>query len=91
MTSNYAESFNSKSRDARKYLVTTFTNFMRFTLQDWLFKRRSLASTCNKYLAPDIEKDLHDSFEQATSCIVHLLSRFEFYIQNSDRDSEVNL
>ena len=34
MTSNYAESFYSKSRDARKYYITTFADFLRFTLQD---------------------------------------------------------
>ena len=34
MTSNYAESFNNKSRDARKYPITTFADFLRFTLQD---------------------------------------------------------
>ena len=34
MTSNYTESFNNKSRDARKYLIIIFTDFLRFTLQD---------------------------------------------------------
>ena len=34
MTTNYAKSFNSKSRDARKYSITTFADFLRFTLQD---------------------------------------------------------
>ncbi|XP_062085199.1 uncharacterized protein LOC133791286 [Humulus lupulus] len=33
MTSNYAESFNNKTRDARSFLITTFVEFIRFTLQ----------------------------------------------------------
>ena len=56
MTSNYAESFNSKSRDARKFSVAIFVDFLRFTLQDWFYKRRCLASTCNGPLVTDIEK-----------------------------------
>ena len=91
MTSNYVESFNSTSRDARKLPTTTFTGFLRFTLQDWFYKRKYLAPTCNGLLAMDIEKQLHNTFQQTTSCIVHSLSRFEFYVQDGDRDSEVNL
>ena len=39
----------------------------------------------------DIEKQLCNTFQQATSCIVHPLSRFEFYVQDGDKDGEVNL
>ena len=91
MTINYAESFNSKSKNARKYLITTFANFLRFTLQGWFYKRRGLASACNGPLAPDIEKYLRHSFQQATLCIVHPLSQFKFYVQDGDKDGEVNL
>ena len=80
MTSNYAESFNSKSRDARKFLIITFAEFLRFTLQDWFYKGRGLALACNGPLAPDIEKQLRNTFQQAISCIVHPLSRFKFYV-----------
>ena len=91
MTSNYAESFNSKSRYARKYPITTFVDFLRFTLQDWFYKRRDLALAYNSPLAMDIKKQLCDTFQQATSCIVYPLSRFEFYVQDGDRDGDVNL
>ena len=80
-----------KSRYARKYPIATFADFLRFTLQDLFYKRRGLASACNGSLAPDIEKHLCNSFQQATSCIVHPLSRFEFYVQDGDKDGEVNL
>ena len=56
MTSNYAESFNSKSRDARKYLITTFADFLRFALQDCFYKRKGSALACNGPLATNIEK-----------------------------------
>ena len=91
MTDNYAESFNSKSRDTRKFLITTFADFLRFTLQDWFYKRRDLALACNGPLVPDIEKQFHNAFQQATSCIVHSLSGFELFVQDGDRDGEVNL
>ena len=62
MTSNYIESFNSKSKDTRKYLITTFANLLRFTLEDWFYKRRGLTSACNGPPAPDIEKQLRNTF-----------------------------
>ena len=80
-----------KVRDARNFSITTLPDFLRFTLQDWFYKRRGLASACNGPLATDIEKQLHNMFQQATSCIVYPFSRFEFYVQDSDKDDEVNL
>ena len=62
MTSNYANCFNSKSRDARKFPTTTFAYFLRFILQDWFYKQRGLALACNGPLASDIEKQLHNTF-----------------------------
>ena len=91
MTKNYAEIFNSKSRYARKYPITTFADFLRYTLQDWFVKRRDLSVKCNGPLVTNIEKDLHGEFETTTSLIVHSLSRFEFYVQDSDKNGEVNL
>ena len=38
MIRNYVESFNSKSREARRYLITTFVDFLRFTLQQWFYE-----------------------------------------------------
>ena len=35
MTSNYVESFNSKSKEARRYPITTLVDFWSFTLQAW--------------------------------------------------------
>ena len=91
MTRKYAKSFNSKSRDARKYSITTFTDFLRYTLQDWFVKRIDLVDKYNGPLATNIEKDLRASFERATSLIVHPFSRFKFYVQDIEKDSEVNL
>ncbi|XP_062114620.1 uncharacterized protein LOC133825730 [Humulus lupulus] len=38
MTSNYAESFNNKTWDARSFPITTFVEFIRFTLQSWFWR-----------------------------------------------------
>ena len=90
MTRNYTKSFNSKSRDARKYPITLI-DFLRYTLQDWFVKWRDLAVKCNGLLATNIEKELCGAFETTTSMIVHTLSRFEFYVQDGDKDGDVNL
>ena len=91
MTTNYAESFNSKSIYARKYPIITFIDFLRYTLQDCFVKRKDLTVKYNGLSAANIQKDLRGAFEIATSLIVHLLSRFKFYVQDGDKDSEVNL
>ena len=62
MNNNYAENFNSKSRYARKFSITIFVELLRFTSQDWFYKRKGLALTCNGPLALDIRKDLRHSF-----------------------------
>ena len=38
MTSNFTKSFNSKSKEAKRYPITTLMDFWRFTLQDWFSK-----------------------------------------------------
>ena len=91
MISNYVESFNSKSREGRRYPITIFVDFLRFTLQQWFYVRRDLVDKCNRHLAIDIEKDLRKLFEVARFLIVHPLSRFEFYVQDSEKDCQVIL
>ena len=56
MTSNYAESFDNKSRDTRKLSIIIFADFLRFTPQDLFYKRRCLVSACNGPLTTYIEK-----------------------------------
>ena len=63
MMSNYDESFNNKSRDARKFPITIFADFLIFILQDQFYKRRCLALACNGPLAKDIEKQLRNTFQ----------------------------
>ena len=91
MTRNYAESFNGKSRRAKRYPITTLVDFWRFTLQDWFCKQRELVDKCNGPLSPDIENNLHKSFDVASSLIVHPLSQFDFFVQDGEKDNEVNL
>ena len=58
MTSNYAESFNNKTRDARTFPVTTFVEFIRFTIQSWFTARREEVEKCTSKLATIYEKDV---------------------------------
>ena len=52
------ESFNNKSKEGRRYPITTVVNFLRFTLQQWFYVRKDLANKCKMPLAVDIEKNL---------------------------------
>ncbi|XP_062099976.1 uncharacterized protein LOC133805842 [Humulus lupulus] len=58
MTRNYAESFNNKTRDARSFPITTFVEFIRFTLQSWFCDRRETSKKITTTLAPTYEKNL---------------------------------
>ncbi|XP_062104027.1 uncharacterized protein LOC133815175 [Humulus lupulus] len=60
MTSNYVESFNNKTRDARSFPITTFVEFIRFTLQSWFCDRRETSKKTTTTLAQTYEKDLVD-------------------------------
>ena len=44
MTSNYAESFNNKTKEARSFPFATFLEFIRFTLQSWFADRHEMAT-----------------------------------------------
>ena len=52
MTSNNAESFNNKTRNARTFPITTLLEFIRFTLQTWFFERGEIANKLNTKLTP---------------------------------------
>ncbi|XP_024993300.1 uncharacterized protein LOC112527050 isoform X2 [Cynara cardunculus var. scolymus] len=58
MTSNYAESFNTKTKEARTFPITTFVEFIRFTLQTWFCERRDEAIKCTAILSNLTETDL---------------------------------
>ncbi|XP_062094072.1 uncharacterized protein LOC133800121 [Humulus lupulus] len=58
MTSNYAERFNNKIRDAKTFPVTTFVEFIRFRLQSWFSQRHDEAEKSTTKLSPLMEKYL---------------------------------
>ncbi|XP_062104221.1 uncharacterized protein LOC133815389 [Humulus lupulus] len=80
MTSNYVESFNNKTRDARSFLITTFVEFIRFTLQSWFCDRRETSEKTTTTLAPTYEKNLVDMAEKARFLISYAIGRHEFHV-----------
>ncbi|XP_062074978.1 uncharacterized protein LOC133778986 [Humulus lupulus] len=60
MTNNYDESFNNKTRETRSFPITTFVEFIRFTLQSWFCDRRETSEKTAITLAPTYEKYLVD-------------------------------
>ncbi|XP_062086287.1 uncharacterized protein LOC133792401 [Humulus lupulus] len=80
MTSNYVESFNNKTRDARSFPITTFVEFIRFTLQSWFCDRRETSEKTTTNLAPTYEKNLVDMAEKARFLIPYAIGRHEFHV-----------
>ena len=73
ITSNYAESFNNKTRDARTFPVTTFVEFIRFTIQSWFVARCEEVEKCTSKLSTIYEKDVLDIADDAKYLKVHPL------------------
>ncbi|XP_062106158.1 uncharacterized protein LOC133817606 [Humulus lupulus] len=91
MTSNYAESFNNKTGDAMTWPITTFVEYIRFTLQNWFSDQRETAMKNTSQLAPTLEQDIHKLAERAKYLVVDALSEYEFHVLDGDGDGEVNL
>ncbi|XP_062075314.1 uncharacterized protein LOC133779360 [Humulus lupulus] len=80
MTSNYAESFNNKTGEARSFSITTFVEFIRFTLQSWFCDRRETSKKTTTTLALTYEKDLVDMAKKARFLIPYAIGRHEFHV-----------
>ncbi|XP_062085526.1 uncharacterized protein LOC133791623 [Humulus lupulus] len=91
MTSNYAESFNNKTRDARSFSITTFVEFIRFTLQSWFCDRRETSEKTTTTLALTYEKNLVDMAEKAQFLIPYAIGRREFHVLDGELNGEVDL
>lgn len=91
LTSNYAESFNSQSREARKYPITTLADYLRFTLQDWFHIRREKAAKHEDRLSPYYEKVIRADYQKAIYYRVQPLNAYEFFVQDGLLDGQVNL
>ncbi|XP_062100028.1 uncharacterized protein LOC133805900 [Humulus lupulus] len=91
MTSNYAESFNNKTWDARSFPITTFVEFIPFTLQSWFCDRRETSKKTTTTLAPTYGKDLVDMAEKARFLIPYEIGRHEFHVLDGELNGEVNL
>ncbi|XP_062100885.1 uncharacterized protein LOC133806813 [Humulus lupulus] len=91
MISNYAESFNNKTRDARSFPITTFVEFIRFTLQSWFCNRRETSEKTTTTLAPTYEKILVDMAEKARFLIPYAIGRHEFHVLDGELNGEVDL
>ena len=92
MTSNYVENFNKKIKNARAYPVTTFVEFIRFTLQTWFAKRREDIEKCTTRLSKVMEEDLTKSANEVRTLNAHALSQYKFHvIDPAEGDCVVNL
>ncbi|XP_062088746.1 uncharacterized protein LOC133795306 [Humulus lupulus] len=91
MTKNYAESFNNKTRNARSFPITTFVEFIRFTLQSWFCDRRETSEKTITTLAPTYEKNLVDMAEKARFLIPYAIGRHEFHVLDGELNGEVDL
>ncbi|XP_062075732.1 uncharacterized protein LOC133779846 [Humulus lupulus] len=91
MTSNYAESFNNKTWDARSFPITTFIEFIRFTLQSWFCDRRETSEKTTTTLALTYEKILVDMAEKARFLIPYAMGRHEFHVLDGELNGEVDL
>ncbi|XP_062093532.1 uncharacterized protein LOC133799538 [Humulus lupulus] len=91
MISNYAESFNNKTQDARSFSITTFVEFIRFTLQSWFCDRRETSEKTTTTLAPTYEKNLVGMAEKARFLIPYAIGRHEFHVLDGELNGEVDL
>ncbi|XP_062086217.1 uncharacterized protein LOC133792329 [Humulus lupulus] len=91
ITNNYVESFNNKTWDARSFPITTFVEFIRFTLQSWFCDRREMSEKKTTTLAPTYEKNLVDMVEKARFLIPYAIGRHEFHVLDGELNGEVIL
>ncbi|XP_062080523.1 uncharacterized protein LOC133785288 [Humulus lupulus] len=88
MIINYAESFNNKTQDARSFPITTFVEFIRFTLQSWFCDRRENSEKTTTTLPPTYEKDLVDMVEKAQFLTPYAIGRHEFHVLDGELNGE---
>ncbi|XP_047325772.1 uncharacterized protein LOC124929451 [Impatiens glandulifera] len=90
MTSNYAESFNSQCRDARKYPISTLAEYLRLTLQEWFHNKREKAFNHTERLSSYYEKFLREQAEKARFYNVNPFNRYEFHVNDGEHDFQVD-
>ncbi|KAM6593955.1 uncharacterized protein LOC133036206 [Cannabis sativa] len=64
MTSNWVESFNNTTKDARGFPITAAVAFLRSKVQKWFASRKEKADKWTKPLAPEMQEDLTLHFEK---------------------------
>ncbi|XP_062113715.1 uncharacterized protein LOC133824757 [Humulus lupulus] len=91
MTSNYTESFNNRTRDARIFPITTFVEFIHFTLQSCFCDRRETSEKTTTTLGPTYEKNLVDMAEKDRFLIPYAIGRHAFHVLDGELNGEVDL
>lgn len=91
MTSNNAESFNNKTRNARTFPITTLLEFIRFTLQTWFFEREEIANKLNTKLTPTWQNDLAQLNNKAQFVNAYGLGLYECHVKDARGDFDVDL
>ena len=91
MTSNNAESFNNKTRNARTFPITTLLEFIRFTLQTWFFNREEIARKCDTRLSPKFQDNLEHLNGKAQYVNTYGLGMFECNVRDERGDFDVHL
>ncbi|XP_062080006.1 uncharacterized protein LOC133784744 [Humulus lupulus] len=64
----------------RSFPITTYVEFIRFTLQSWFCDRRETSEKTTTTLAPTYEKILVDMAEKARFLIPYAIGRHEFHV-----------
>jgi hypothetical protein len=91
MTSNYAESFNNKTRDARSWPITSFVEFLRFTIQSWFYEKNEAVGKCTTFLAPAYESKVTTMANHAKTLHTFGIGQYEFQVRDGEEEAEVNL
>ncbi|XP_047340744.1 uncharacterized protein LOC124944521 [Impatiens glandulifera] len=90
LTSNYAENFNSQSRNGLQYSITILIDYLRFTIQEWFNNRREKSSNHTERLSQYFEKILREQVDNAKFYNVQLINHFEFYVHDSESNFKVD-
>lgn len=91
MTSNYAESFNKRIKDARTFPICSMVECIRFTLQEWFFKRREKSGNAKTKLSPKFDEDLRLQVQKGRHLQYSGVTQHEFLVLDGDEDGTVNM
>ncbi|XP_062020985.1 uncharacterized protein LOC133737456 [Rosa rugosa] len=91
MTSNIAESMNSKLKDARKLPITALVDHLREVLQQWFVERRDAASSLNTHLTKWAEDKVYKNNNSGSHMRMSPIDLYAFQIHDQSQTFTVDL